>query len=130
MEDNQVTSTPVAPEPQIMSPKSTPPAARAKEGRFAVAGLILAIAGLITMPLPFIAFPLCVLAIIFSSLSIKSPKKRIALAGLIIAGIALTINLILTILVINTSKDVLDSYSSVKDQAKELQEKAERQNQN
>lgn len=52
---------------------------------YAVASLVLSLIGIIAWIIPLFGFPINILACVFGIISIKSKKKRIAIAGLIIS---------------------------------------------
>ena len=69
-----------------------------KMNRRAKVGMILGLVSIVGWFIPLFGYPLTILAIIFGSLGIKSEKKKMALAGIILGGVFFLVTLANSIL--------------------------------
>lgn len=72
--------------------------AKSKKDSFAITGLVFGLISIVAWLLPLIGFPITILGIIFSSLGIKSSKKSLAIAGLVLSIIFLLLTMTNSIL--------------------------------
>lgn len=86
------------PPPQQYVPEPVTPAKPDKPG-LAIAALVLGILSLCAWLLPICGFPISIAGVILGILGLKTSKKGMAVAGLIMAGIALLLTLIWTIII-------------------------------
>lgn len=102
------------PPPQQYVPEPVTPAKPDKPG-LAIAALVLGILSLCAWLLPICGFPIAIAGVILGILGLKTSKKGMAVAGLIMAGIALLLTLLWTIFgaVVNSTGIMQDLWQFV-----------------
>jgi len=88
---SQSPQSPEDPQPPETPVSETPTNAG---GGKAVASLVLGIFGMIAFLLPILGVPVTVTGIILGALDLKSPKREVALAGLILSSIGCGLSLL------------------------------------
>lgn len=80
----------------------------------AIAGFVISLCGLFSWVLSFFGLPIPIAGIILSAFGIKSSKKGLGIAGVVISSIATVVSLIVSIIVAAAAAAILNSdYSSL-----------------
>ena len=94
---------------QTATPYATEQPAKDRKG-FALAALILGIVAVAISCLNFLDIPIAILAIIFGILGLKSSKRGMALAGLILGAAGLIIAIVVIIIAAVTDPTIFDAF--------------------